>query len=366
VSQIPLVDLVAQHRAVADEVVPAMIAVMEQAAFIQGKEVTAFEEEFASFSGVQHCVGVANGTDAIELALRAAGVGPGDEVVVPANTFVATAEAALRIGARIVCVDVDDEHLLIDPSRIEAAITDRTRAILPVHLFGQIAPMAAVLEIADRAGVVLIEDAAQAQGATQSGLGIGSWGLSAATSFYPGKNLGAYGDAGAVISRSAEHADAVRALANHGSTQKYHHPVLGFNSRLDTLQAVVLRAKLSRLAQWNQQRRDAAEYYRELLADDDRFRLPTQAADNEHVWHLYVIRVSDRDSVLSRLNSAGIGAGIHYPIPIHLQGVLADHGYRRGDFPITETSADQILSLPIFPGITREQQQRVAEVLKAG
>jgi dTDP-4-amino-4,6-dideoxygalactose transaminase len=359
---VPLVDLGIQRDQVADEVAEGFARVLAATAFIGGPDVGAFEQEFAEYTGREHCIGLGNGTDALEFALRAAGVGPGDGVAVPANTFVATAEAVLRAGATPVLVDVDDEHLLLDPERL-AEVADQCRAALPVHLFGQMAPMARIREVAERHGIIVVEDAAQAQGATHRGVPIGGWGLAAATSFYPGKNLGAFGDAGGVLTDDASFARMVRLLAAHGSEVKYEHPVLGFNSRLDTLQAVVLRAKLRRLDEWNDQRRAAADRYAQLLADVPEVRLPTVAPDNEHVWHLYVVRVDRRDEVLATLNAAGIGAGIHYPTPVHRTGGMADSGYRPGDFPITERAAGEILSLPLFPGITAEQQERVAAVL---
>jgi dTDP-4-amino-4,6-dideoxygalactose transaminase len=332
--------------------------------FILGADVVAFEEEFARFSGAAHCVGVANGTDALELALRARGVGPGDEVVLPANTFVATAEAVSRTGARPVLVDCDPEHLLVDPDRVGAAVTGRTRAVVAVHLYGQMAPVDGLREVVP-AGVDIIEDAAQSQGATRHGQGSGSVGAVAATSFYPGKNLGAYGDAGAVLTSDEATAATVRALRAHGGTRKYVHDQVGMNSRLDTLQAVVLRAKLRRLAGWNEQRREAARRYALLLGGRDDVVLPTVRAGNEHVWHLYVVRVPDRDAVLAHLSAAGIGAGIHYPQPIHLLGAYQDLGDGPGAYPVAEAAAGMLLSLPLFPGITADQQERVASELVA-
>jgi dTDP-4-amino-4,6-dideoxygalactose transaminase len=359
---VPLVDLTIQRDQVADEVAEGFARVLAATAFIGGPDVGAFEQEFARYTGRDHCVGLGNGTDALEFALRAAGVGAGDGVALPANTFVATAEAVLRIGGIPVLVDVDEEHMLLDPDLL-AEVAGRCRAVLPVHLFGQMAPMARIREVADQHGLIVVEDAAQAQGATHRGVPIGGWGHAAATSFYPGKNLGAYGDAGGVLTDDAALARSVRLLAAHGSEVKYEHPVLGFNSRLDTLQAVVLRAKLRRLDEWNDQRREAADRYAQLLADVPEVRVPAVAPDNEHVWHLYVVRVAKRDGVLATLNAAGIGAGIHYPTPVHRTGGLADSGYQLGDFPITERAAAEILSLPIFPGITAEQQERVVAVL---
>jgi dTDP-4-amino-4,6-dideoxygalactose transaminase len=361
---VPLVDLGLQRDRIADEVAEGWARVMAATAFIGGPDVAAFEEEFAAFTGRAHCVGVGNGTDALEFAMRAAGIGAGDRVAVPANTFIASAEAVLRAGGTPVPVDVDDEHLLLDPAALEADGVG-CRAVLPVHLFGQMAPMARIRQVAERLGLVVVEDAAQAQGATHQGVPMGGWGVATGTSFYPGKNLGAYGDAGAVTTDDAALARRVRLLANHGSEVKYQHPVLGFNSRLDTLQAVVLRAKLRRLASWNAERVEAAERYAALLADVDGLRLPVVAPGNEHVWHLYVVRVPARDAVLADLNAAGIGAGIHYPVPIHLTGALGVEDYRRGRFPVTDRAADEILSLPLYPGITPAQQERVADMLAA-
>jgi dTDP-4-amino-4,6-dideoxygalactose transaminase len=361
---VPLVDLGIQRDRIAAEVVDGFTRVMAATAFIQGPDVAAFEEEYAAYTGRAHCVGLGNGTDALEFALRAAGIGVGDGVAVPANTFIASAEAVLRIGATPVLVDVDDEYLLLDPEALEE-VAPRCRAVLPVHLFGQMAPMARIRGVADRHGLTVVEDAAQAQGATHQGVAVGGWGTAAGTSFYPGKNLGAFGDAGGVTTDDPEVARRVRLLANHGSEVKYQHPVLGFNSRLDTLQAVVLRAKLTRLDAWNDERREAADRYAALLAGIPGVRLPRVAPGNEHVWHLYVVRVADRDAVLARMNGAGIGAGIHYPVPVHATGAFADSGYRPGDFPVTERAAQEILSLPMFPGITPAQQERVAEVLAA-
>jgi dTDP-4-amino-4,6-dideoxygalactose transaminase len=361
---IPLVDLAVQHAQVADEVAAGWDRVTATGAFILGPDVTAFEEEFAAFSGAGHCVGVANGTDALELALRARGVAPGDEVILPANTFIATAEAVSRVGARPVLVDCDPDHLLVDPALAAKALTDRTRAVMAVHLYGQMAPVDALADVLPP-GVDLIEDAAQSQGATRHGRRSGSVGTVAGTSFYPGKNLGAYGDAGAVLTQDAATADVVRALRAHGGTRKYTHDLVGVNSRLDTLQAVVLRAKLARLAGWNSQRQAAARRYDDLLGGHPGIRLPGTLPGNEHVWHLYVVRVARRDPVLARLNAAGIGAGIHYPQPVHLLGAYADLGHRPGDFPVAEAAAAEILSLPLFPGITGDQQERVAAELVA-
>jgi len=363
--EIPLVDLKWQHREIAAELTPALEAVMTHTAFVLGPQVAEFEEAFAEFQGVEHCVGVANGTDALELVLRAVGIGAGDEVIVPANTFVATALAVARAGATPVLVDVDPVHYLIDPEQTASRIGPRTRAILPVHLYGQMAPMELLAPIAAQAGAFLLEDAAQAQGARRNAAGAGSLGVAAGTSFYPGKNLGAYGDAGAVLTQDAAVAAKVRRLRNYGSGQKYQHPERGFNSRLDTLQAAVLSAKLQHLADWTAARREAARRYGEMLKAADDIVLPHTLPGNEHVWHLYVVRVRDRDRVLETLNRAGIGAGVHYPVPFHLQGAFSGLGLGPGSFPQTEKSAREILSLPIYPGITESQQERVADTLLA-
>jgi len=332
--------------------------------FIGGKAVSAFEQEYAEFVGVRSCIGMANGTDALEMALRAVRVGRGDEVIVPANTFIATAEAVIRAGARPVLVDVDDDALLIDPARVAAAVTARTRAVIPVHLYGQVAPVEQLPpELAER-GVVVIEDGAQSQGATRFGRSAGSLGALAATSFYPGKNLGAYGDAGAVTTDDEALATRVRLLGSHGSPSKYLHTQVGFNSRLDTLQAVVLRAKLRRLAGWNEQRRAAARVYDRLLEGVPAIRRPVTLPGNKHVWHLYVVRVPERDEMLRQLNAEGIGAGVHYPVPVHLTPAMSWLAEGPGSFPVSERAAGQILSLPLFPGITPAQQERVVEVIR--
>lgn len=360
---IPLVDLRPQHAAIEREVLEGWAWVVERNDFILGEEVKSFEERFAACSGVKHCVGVANGTDALELALRAVGVGPGDEVILPTNSFVATAGAVARTGARPALVDIVRDTYLIDVDQAADRIGPRTRAMVPVHLFGQMAPVEELKSIADD-HLTLVEDAAQAQGARRHGVGPGGLAAAAVTSFYPGKNLGAYGDAGAVLSNSDGLADKIRRLRNHGSVVKYDHPVVGFNSRLDTMQAVVLQAKLRHLEAWNQARRDASRRYDTLLEGFDHVMRPVVLPGNEHVWHLYVIRVPNRDHVLAGLHEAGIGAGVHYPQPIHLLGAMRDLGYGPGDFPTAEAAAREILSLPMFPHITPEQQERVVDVLR--
>ncbi|MBW6438621.1 DegT/DnrJ/EryC1/StrS family aminotransferase [Actinoplanes hulinensis] len=358
-TRIPLVDLAAAHAEVAEEVEAGFKRIIADTAFIGGPEVAAFEREYAAFSGLPHCVGVANGTDALELAFKAVGVGPGTEVILPANTFIATAEAVARTGAEVVLVDCDPRTYLIDVEAALAAITPRTRAVVPVHLYGQLAPVEQLRAGIGGRDIVVVEDAAQSQGATRHGLGSGVDGI-AATSFYPGKNLGAYGDAGAVTTGSEEWATTVRTLGSHGGLRKYHHDLVGVNSRLDGLQAVVLRAKLARLASWNERRRAAAARYDELLAGLGEVIRPVTLDGNVHVWHIYCVRVPNRDEVLTRLDAAGVGAAIHYPVPVHRTGAFASLG---GSFPNAERVAPEILSLPIYPQITPDQQARVAEAL---
>ena len=357
--QVPLVDLRLQHEGIAENVRAGFERVLSETSFVLGPEVEEFERAYARYCGVAHCVGVGNGTDAIELALRALRIGPGDEVIIPANTFVATAEAVLRAGAALVLADCDEDYL-IDPAQVAAQTTPRTKAILPVHLYGQMAPMAALRNIASD-GIALVEDGAQSQGADQAGGRSGAVGIVAATSFYPGKNLGAYGDAGAVTTSNDEVADRVRLLRNHGGIHRYEHEEIGVNSRLAGLQAVVLSAKLAHLDRWNDERRLAAKRYGELFADVEEIIPPRTVGGNQHVWHLYVLRVQHREEVLAALQAAGVGAGIHYPAPVHRLPAFAGSGL--GAFPVAERLANEILSLPIFPGITEEQQEHVAEVL---
>jgi dTDP-4-amino-4,6-dideoxygalactose transaminase len=362
---VPLVDIAAQQRDIAEQIRPEIDRILTTGAFIGGKDVADFEQSYAAYLQVGHCIGVANGTDAIEIALRATGVGPGDEVILPANTFIATAEAVARVGAEIVLVDVDPDAMLMDPALVPAAITERTKAIIPVHLYGQAAPVEQIAALSLPEGCVIIEDAAQSQGALRHGKPAGSLGTMAATSFYPGKNLGAAGDAGAVMTDDADLARVARLLGAHGSAMKYLHEIIGFNSRLDSIQAVVLSAKLTHLDRWNQVRRDAAARYEQLLAGVADLTLPQTMAGNEHVWHLYTVRVPERDAVLKLINDEGVGAGIHYPSTVHLSPAFAHLNYQRDDFPISEAAADELISLPIYGHITAEQQHRVADVVRA-
>ncbi len=361
--RVAFLDLGAQRDEIADEVQCGFDRVIADSAFVGGAEVTAFEAEFAAYCEIGQCIGVANGTDAIELVLRGLGIGPDADVVLPANTFIATAGAVHRAGARPVLVDCEPESLLIDPSGVDRALTARTRAVIGVDLYGQRAAFDELVALVADRGIELVEDAAQAQGARRNGAGIGASVAAAATSFYPGKNLGAYGDGGAVVTDDAELATRIRAIANHGGIEKYEHRVTGFNSRLDALQAVVLRSKLRRLDRWNERRRAAAAVYDELLAGHAQIRRTVVPAGNEHVWHLYVVRVPDRDRMIGELRAGGVEAGIHYPAPIHLTPAYAwlDHG--PGDFPHAEQASESMISLPIHPHITVDDQQRVVDLL---
>lgn len=366
---VPLVDLMAAHAEIDGEVREGFDELLSTGAFIMGPAVRAFEEEYAAYTETKHCLGVSSGTDALELMMRAAGVGHGDEVVVPVNTFFATATAVSRTGATPVFVDCDPDYLLMDPEGLEAAITPRTRALLPVHLYGQMAPMAEVLDVADRHGLLVFEDAAQCQGARQAGRTSGSFGLAAATSFYPGKNLGAYGDGGAIVTNDDSLAGKLRALRNYGSEVKYEHPAVGFNCRLDSLQAVVLRAKLKHLDDWNALRTQAADRYDTLLDSLSGVEPVRRRPENDHVHHLYVVRlpgdVAERDRVMSELQSRGVGAGLHYPTPLHQTGAYSGLDHPSGGFPVAEAHAGSILSLPLFPQITPEQQIYVTTQLAA-
>lgn len=357
---IPFVDLQAQYRSIKDEMDAAIMRVVGNASFVLGREVAAFEESFAAYIGARHCVGVSNGTAAIQLALTACGIGPGDEVIVPANTFFATAEAVSTAGATPVFVDADPVSYAIDASRIEAAITPATRAIIAVHLYGQAADLDAVTGIARRHHLLVIEDAAQAHGALYRGRPVGSFGHAATFSFYPGKNLGAYGEGGAVVTNDDEVARQVRLLRDHGSEQKYHHEIIGYNFRLEGIQGAVLCVKLKHLERWNQLRREHASRYNALLAGTG-LALPEEMSYARHVYHLYVVQAKERDRLQADLSAAGVQTGIHYPVPIHLQPAYAFLGHTRGSFPETERQAAQVLSLPMFPELTEEQLKTVAE-----
>ncbi len=362
--QLPLVDLRAQYARIRDELNEAIGRTLERADFILGQELERFEEEFAAYCGARHCVGCASGTDAIQLLCRALEIGAGDEVVIPAMTFVATALGVSQAGARPVLADVDAETGLLDPQKAETAITPRTRAILAVHLYGQCVDVAAFQDIAARRGVLFLEDAAQAHGASGGGRRAGALGRAAAFSFYPGKNLGAYGDGGCVTTADDAVAAKLRSLRNWGSPEKYRHDEMGLNSRLDTLQAAILRVKLRHLDGWNAARRRLAGEYDRALADLPNVRL-TRYNDGA-VHHLYVVRTPDRDAALRRLHAAGIGAGIHYPYAVHEHRAYRWLGYGPGAFPVAESLARQCLSLPLYPEMPAAAIARVTEALRTG
>jgi len=364
VQPIPLVDLRRQYAAHRAELDAAVAAVCESTAFIEGPDVAAFEREFAAFCGVQHCVGVSSGGEALRLALVALGVRAGDEVILPANTFVATALAVSGTGARPVLVDCLPDTANIDPEQVAALITPRTRAIIAVHLYGQPADMEALQEVADRHGLPIVEDAAQAHGAEFRGRRCGSMGRLAGFSFYPGKNLGAFGDAGAVTTDDEHLATFLRQVRTYGERRKYEHVVKGGNWRLDTLQAAVLRVKLRYLAHWNAARQRVAACYSERLHDVVGVTLPHVRPDVVPVWHLYVIETERRDALMAALRNAEIFAGIHYPIPVHLQPAYNDLGYTRGAFPQSERRAGRILSLPVFAEITESEIDRIVGVVR--
>jgi dTDP-4-amino-4,6-dideoxygalactose transaminase len=344
---VPFVDLAAQHAAIREETASAAARVIDTGEFILGREVERFEEEFALYCGCEHGVGVDSGTSALELALRAYGIGAGDEVMAPANTFIATALAISCTGATPVLVDVDAASHTLDATRLEAAITNRTKAVIPVHLYGQPADMDPILDVARRRQLVVIEDACQAHGARYRERRVGALGHAAAFSFYPSKNLGACGDGGIVVTNDKDAAKALRMLRNYGQEKKYYHVVRGYNHRLDNLQAALLRIKLKHLDDWNNARRFLADFYSRLLKDV--VRTPEPAHYCDPVWHLYVIQVKNRDGLQAYLGERGIATAIHYPTPIHLQPAYRDLGYQRGDFPITERAADRVLSLPMYP-----------------
>ena len=363
-SQVPFVDLPAQYPAIAPEISEAIARVIHDADFILGRELGLFEEEFAAFCEAKYAVGVDSGTSALELALLAYDIGPGDEVITAANSFIASALAISHTRAKPVLVDVDPYTYAIDPAGIAKAITARTKAILPVHLYGHPAHMDPIRELAEKFGLVVIEDACQAHGARYKGKRAGSLGHAAAFSFYPGKNLGAFGDGGMVVTNDHEIAKRLEMLRNYGQKEKYHHQFRGYNRRLDTLQAAILRVKLKYLEKWNAARRWNAKLYQECLHGTE-VVTPTEAAGAESVWHLYVIRTENRDLLRESLVSRGISPGIHYPIPIHLQPAYKDLGHKRGDFPITEAHAQHILSLPMYAELPSEAIQYVARSIRS-
>jgi dTDP-4-amino-4,6-dideoxygalactose transaminase len=361
---VPFLDLRAHHEPLMDEFVNAFRQVTDASAFAGGPFVARFETEFAGFCGSRHGLGVASGTDALWLSLLALGVGPGDEVITVPNSFMATAEAISLCGARPVFVDVDSETYTMDPEQLEAAITLRTQAIIPVHLFGQTAAMDEIMSIARRHGTPVVEDACQAHGAGYKGRKAGSMGVAGCFSFYPGKNLGAFGEAGAITTDDPDLRTRVQVLRDHGQAAKYLHSMIGWNARMDGIQAAVLSVKLRRLAAANESRRVHARLYNELLADEPRVIRPAVGTDNTHVYHIYALRVQDRDGVLQRMAARGVNCAIHYPVPIHLQKAYAFLGLRPGSFPVAELCAKEFLSLPMYPELTEEQIRFVVSTLK--
>jgi dTDP-4-amino-4,6-dideoxygalactose transaminase len=364
---VPFVDLQAQYRSIKAEVDAAIQRVLDTSAFILGREVETFERDFAEYVGARECVGVSNGTAALHLALMACDVGPGQEVIVPANTFFATAEAVSAAGATPVFADCDPVTYNLDAAKLEAAVTERTRAVIPVHLYGQPADLDAINEVAKRHNLIVIEDAAQAHGARYRGRRVGALARAGCFSFYPGKNLGAYGEGGAVTTDDPEVARRVRLLRDHGSERKYHHEVVGYNLRLEGIQGAVLSVKLKHLDDWNALRRRHAARYRELLGpleEAGALSLPREAAYAEHVYHLFVVQTSARDSMQRFLSAANVHTGIHYPVPAHLQPAYAALGHKEGDFPESERQARRVLSLPMFAELTERQLRYVAHAVE--
>ena len=363
--KVPFLDLKAHHDPIRQEVMTAINAVVDANAFAGGPFVARFEEAYAKFCETQYCVGVANGTDSLWFSLLALGVGPGHEVITVPMTFMATAEAITYAGAKPVFVDIDPRTYTIDVTKIEAAITPRTKAIIPVHLFGQCADLDPIMAIARRHNLVVVEDAAQAQGALYRGRKAGSIGHAGSFSFYPGKNLGAWGEAGAVTTNDAGLRERLQMYREHGQQKKYYHDVVGWNGRMDGLQGAVLSVKLKYLDQANNGRRRAAARYAALLAGTPGVILPAEAAYGSSIWHIYAVRLAQRDAVLQKMGERGIGCGIHYPVPVHLQKAYANLGYHAGDFPVSEACADSFLSLPMYPELTDAQIETVVTEFKA-
>ncbi|MEY4385632.1 MAG: hypothetical protein RLY20_915 [Verrucomicrobiota bacterium] len=361
---VPFLDLRAHHEPQMAEYIEAFRRVVEANAFAGGPFVAAFEKEFAAFCGTKHAIGVGNGTDALWLSLLALGIGPGDEVITVPNSFMATAEAISYCGAKPVFVDIDERTYTMDVNQLEDAITVRTRAIIPVHLYGQMADMDSILAIAARHGLPVVEDACQAHGAKRKGRTAGAVGATGCFSFYPGKNLGAFGEAGAITTNDSDLCLKMQTLRDHGQAKKYFHSMVGWNARMDGIQGAVLSIKLRRLAEANQARRAHAALYDKLLADEPRIVRPALAPNSESVYHIYALRVPNRDQVLAEMNKRGLNCAIHYPVPIHLQEAYRSLGLGPGSFPVVERVAGELLSLPMFPELRAEQIQRVAAGLK--
>ena len=362
--KVPFLDLNAHHAPLRVEIDSAIREVIDCSAFAGGPFVEHFEKEFARFCGVPFSVGVGNGTDALWFALLALGIGPGDEVITVPMTFMATAEAISYCGAKPVFVDIEQETYTMDPTLLEQAITPRTKAIIPVHLYGHMADMDPILEISSRHHIPVIEDACQAHGAGYKGRMAGSLGIAGCFSFYPGKNLGAFGEAGGIVTSSEVMKSKMQVLRDHGQDKKYHHSMIGWNGRMDGIQGAVLRVKLKGLLAANEARRSHARHYDELLGSVKQVIAPKEANERVHVYHVYALRVQNRDQVLKRLSERGIGCGVHYPVPIHLQPAYAFLGHKVGDFPVSEKCGKEFLSLPMFPELTQKQVETVVQVLK--
>lgn len=361
---VPFLDLKLQFTAIEREIRTALDEVLANTAFVLGPAVARFEGAFAEFCQVQHCVGLNSGTSALHLAMQALEIGPGDEVILPSMSFIATAWPILYLGARPVFVDIDPQRYTLDPQRLERAITKHTKAIVPVHLYGQCADMDPILDVARTHGIPVIEDAAQAHGAVYKGRRAGSLGRLAAFSFYPGKNLGAYGEGGAVVTNDAALAERIRVLRDHGQTTRYVHQYVGYNYRMDGFQGAVLGVKLRHIDAWNAARRRAAARYDQLLAGSA-VQTPTPCPDGEHIYHIYMVRHPQRDALREHLNEAGIGTNMHYPIPIHLQAPFKPFGYAVGALPVSEAVGQTCLSLPMFAELTEEQSRRVAAAVRS-
>jgi len=371
--KVPFLDLKAQYKQIENEVVPLVTEAMENGMFIGGPNVEGFEKEFAEFCDSKYCIGVNSGTDALRFALMATGVGPGDEVITVPNTFIATTEAISQVGATPVFVDIDQYTCNMDPAKLDGYLKtrntkhetrNRPKAVIPVHLYGQMADMDPIMELARKRGLLVIEDACQAHGAKYKKKEAGSMGAAGCFSFYPGKNLGAYGEGGAVVTQDEKIAAEIRVIRDHGQNKKYFHTMEGYNGRLDAIQAAVLRVKLKRLAEWNRSRNDNAAYYNELLSDTPGVEFAKVADYAESVYHLYVIMVDDRDALQLFLGERDIASGLHYPLPLHLQKAYDHLGYKEGDFPIAERAAKRLLSLPMYPELTRDQIKYVADSIK--
>lgn len=362
--KVPYLDLKAQYRSIKPEIDAAINGVLESCQFVLGSEVAAFEQDFAAYCGAAECVALNSGTSALHLALLAAGIGPGDEVITTPFTFVASVAAVLYAGARPVLVDIDPHSFTLDPTKIEAAITPSSKALLPVHLYGQPADMDPIMQIARRHGLIVIEDAAQAHGAKYKGRPVGSIGDLACFSFYPGKNLGAYGEGGAVTTSNPKYARNVRMLRDWGQDHKYHHLLRGYNYRMEGFQGAVLRVKLRHLEDWTETRRALVRQYDELLAGCD-LQTPAEMPWARHVYHVYTVRSKERNRLKAALNDNGIQTGIHYPVPVHLQPAYADLGYGPGAFPQAEMAASQVLSLPLYPELSSQTVAQVAQAVKS-